>query len=339
VDDWAPRDGDTFLTSEGFVFYVFGYEHPPRRVFSFLKYIPRGVSSLFPVRYLKKSWKLGDVELLRAERLYTAQNYKRLMETLRKRFPKYVYFCPFRMKEVISVPLSSIEKVFVPKECLERLVWSKKKDGLQRLALELVSFLSEQSGVEFEDFGIHGSIALNMHTPKSDIDFVVYGSESFRRVEKTIDKLVADGELSRVFTNRIDRVRRHRGRYKGKIFVYNAVRKMGEIHVRYGEYSYEPVRPVAFECTVVNDEEAMFRPAIYKILDYHPSDEASELPKEKKPVEVVSMIGCYRNVARRGGRIRVSGTLEKVENVETGRVHHQVVVGTGEREEEYIWPL
>lgn len=336
---WTPRDGDAFTTKEGFVFYVFGYEHPADRVFSFLKYIPSSLSSLFPIRYLKRSWKLGDATLLRAEKLYTAQNYRRLTETLRKHFPEYVYFCPFRMKEVISAPLSSIDKVFVPRECLERLALNKRRDSLQRLALELISLLSEQSGVEFEDFGVHGSVALGMHTSKSDVDFVVYGSENFRRVERTVDRLAAEGELSRVFTNRIDRVRRHRGRYKGKIFVYNAVRKMREIRTRHGEYSYEPVKPVAFRCTVADDREAMFRPAIYKIVGYHPLNKDSELPREMVPSEIVSMIGCYRNVAHRGERIEISGALERVEHVETGRAHHQVVVGTGEREEEYIRSL
>jgi predicted nucleotidyltransferase len=83
----------------------------------------------------------------------------------------------------------------------------------------------------------------------------------------------------------------------------------------------------------------MFRPAIYKIADYEPANEASVLDEEKIPDLVVSMIGCYRNVARRGGRIRVSGTLERVENLETGQIFHQVVVGTGASEEEHIWPL
>ena len=40
MENWKPRDGDTFVTKEGFIFYVFGYEHPPNRVFAFLKYIP-----------------------------------------------------------------------------------------------------------------------------------------------------------------------------------------------------------------------------------------------------------------------------------------------------------
>ena len=38
--DWIPRDGETLLTREGYIFYVFGYKHPENRVFAFLKYIP-----------------------------------------------------------------------------------------------------------------------------------------------------------------------------------------------------------------------------------------------------------------------------------------------------------
>jgi predicted nucleotidyltransferase len=83
----------------------------------------------------------------------------------------------------------------------------------------------------------------------------------------------------------------------------------------------------------------MFRPAIYKIEDYKPDDSASVLSKDKVPEFVVSMIGCYRNVAKTGNKIKVSGMLEKVENVKTGEVFHQVVVGTGTNEEEYVWPL
>jgi predicted nucleotidyltransferase len=51
------------------------------------------------------------------------------------------------------------------------------------------------------------------------------------------------------------------------------------------------------------------------------------------------MIGCYRNVAKRGSKIEVSGMLERVENVKTGEIFHQVVVGTGINEDEYIWSL
>ncbi|KPV65301.1 MAG: hypothetical protein AOA65_0336 [Candidatus Bathyarchaeota archaeon BA1] len=49
IQQWAPADGDTFVTKEGFIFNVFGYEHPKNRVFAFLKYIPSNFKTLFQI--------------------------------------------------------------------------------------------------------------------------------------------------------------------------------------------------------------------------------------------------------------------------------------------------
>ena len=338
-EKWVPADGDTFATKEGFIFNVFGYEHPERRVFAFLKYIPSIFKTLFQVDFLERTWKYGQIQLFRAEKLYTAQNYQSFIETFRNRFPEYVYFCPFRGKEVISAPLSSVQKVYVPKDCLNFLTKLECPDALQKMTLDFVYLLSKESDIAMADLGVHGSVALGIHAPESDIDIVVYGSQNFRKLEKTIEKLVEARTLSYVFNNRLDAARRFKGRYLDKIFMFNAIRKPEEIRSKYGLVKYTPIAPITFQCSVKDDSEAMFRPAIYKIEDFKPANSASRLPKERIPELVVSMIGCYRNVARQGCRIKVSGTLERVENVDKGNVFHQVVIGTGTSEEEYIWPL
>ena len=332
-------DGDTFATREGFIFNVFGYEHPPDRVFAFLKYIPAGLKSLFHIEFLERTWRYGKLPLLRAEKLYTARNYHTFVETFNKEYPSYVYCCPFRQKEVISAPLSTVKRVYVPRECLQLLTTPKRKDALQKMTLEFVSLLSNETGIPLSDLGVHGSVALNMHTEKSDIDIVVYGANNFRRLEAAVDRLVKKGELSYLFNNRLDAARRFKGRYRGKVFMYNAIRKPEEVNSRYGEFSYTPIAAVKFHCMVEDDGEAMFRPATYGIQDYEPADSSSRLPDDKIPKFVVSMIGCYRNVARKGDEIRVSGMLERVRKVKTGEAFYQVVVGTGTSEEEHIWPL
>ena len=121
--------------------------------------------------------------------------------------------------------------------------------------------------------------------------------------------------------------------------MYNAIRKPEEIRSKYGTLKYSPLAPVSFDCKIKDDNEAMFRPAMYKIEDYRLADEASALTEGRIPELVVSMIGCYRNVGRNGDTIRVAGMLERVENLETGKVFHQAVVGTGVNEEERICPL
>ena len=337
--EWVPADGDTFVTKDGFIFNTFGYEHPADRVFAFLKYIPAKFKEFFNVQMLERTWKYGDIQLFRAEKLYTAQNYTTFIAAFRKNFPDYVYYCYLRHKELITAPLNLIDRVFVPKDRLAALRQVKKPDSLQKLALDLVNMLSEESGVGLDDFGIHGSIALDMHAPESDIDFVVYGSENFRIVEETILRLVNAGKLSYIVSNRLDAARKFQGRYKGKIFMYNATRKPEEIKTWYGMARFSSIDPVRFQCTVSDDTEAMFRPATYKVTSYKPLDAASELPLDKIPDRVVSNIGCYRNIARQGSEIKVAGQLERIEEIKTGDVHYQVVVGTATSEEEYIWPV
>jgi predicted nucleotidyltransferase len=288
---------------------------------------------------LARTWKYGETKLFRAEKLYTAQNYKSFIATFRQNFPDYIYYCYLRNKELITAPLNLIKRIYVPKDCLTALAKLKQPDTLQKMALDLIRLVSEASGVGTADFGVHGSIALNMHAPESDIDFVVYGSENFRKVEQAIARLVNAGALSYIISNRLDAARKFQGRYNKKIFMFNATRKPEEVKTKYGTHRFSSLAPVRFQCTVSDDAETMFRPATYKIANYKPLDAASELPTDKIPNSVVSNIGCYRNVARQGSPIKVAGTLERVESIKTGEVSYHVVVGTATSEEEYIWPL
>ena len=288
---------------------------------------------------LERTWKYGETQLFRAEKLYTAQNYQSFIATFRRNFLDYIYYCYLRHKELISAPLSSIERVYVPKDCLTALTKLEHPDMLQKMALDLIRLLSKESGVGMEDFGIHGSIALNMHAPESDIDFVVYGSQNFRKVEATIARFVNAGVLSYIFSNRLDAARRFQGRYLNKTYMFNATRKPEEVKSKYGMFRFSSIDPVRFQCTVSDDSETMFRPATYKIGNYKHLDSASELPPDKIPDRVISNIGCYRNIARQSSEIKVSGKLERVEEIRTGDVFYQVVVGTATSEEEYIWPL
>lgn len=332
-------DGDTFVTVDGFIMNTFGYEHPEDRVFAFLKYIPAKYRELFNVEMLERTWKLGDNQLFRAEKLYTAKNYQTFIEAFRKNFPDYLFFDEYRNKELITAPLDGIRQVFVPRD---RLVWLQnlpKRDKLQQMALDIINLISKESTVPLSNLGLHGSIALQMHSQESDIDFVVYGTDNFRLVEEAIANLVNQEKLSYIAGNRIEAARKFQGRYQGKIFMYNATKQFDQVNEKYGAYRYVPLDPVRFQATVCDDTETMYRPSTYKISNYRPLDDQSELDLDKLPLQVVSNIGLYRNVARNGSDIKVSGKLERVESTTSNKVFYQVVVGTATSEEEYIWPV
>ncbi|MDR1992810.1 MAG: hypothetical protein LBQ98_04830 [Nitrososphaerota archaeon] len=340
---WSPADGDTFVTKDGFIMNTFGYEHPANRVFAFLKYIPAKYKDLFNVEMLQRTWKFGSTpltsQLFRAEKLYTAKNYQTFLEAFRKNFSSYLFFDQTRNKELITAPLDRIEQVFVPKDQLVWLQTLKTPDSLQTHALKLIDLIHNKSGISYTDLGIHGSIALNMHAPESDIDFVVYGTENFRQVEQTIQQLVNQGTLSYIAGNRIEAARRFVGKHEGKIWMYNATKKPNENKPNYGDYTYTALSPVRFSATVCDDTQTMYRPAVYKITQYKPQDAASEIDLNKIPLQVLSNIGCYRNIARTGQQIKVAGMLEKVQAIHDDTVFYQVVVGTASSEEEYLWPI
>ena len=247
---WVPMDGDTFVTKDGFILNTFGYEHPDDRVFAFLKYIPAKFKELFNVEMLERTWKFGGNQLFRAEKLYTAKNYQTFIEAFRKNFPDYLYYCPFRNKELITAPFDRIEQVFVPKD---RLVWLQnqpKRDKLQQMALDIINLISKESSVPLSDFGLHGSIALKMHSPESDIDFVVYGTENFRLVEEAIARLVNTGKLSYIVGNRIEAARKFQGRYQGKIFMYNATKNPSKSRKNMAPTATFRLTPCRFQATV-----------------------------------------------------------------------------------------
>jgi len=215
----------------------------------------------------------------------------------------------------------------------------KKRNRLQDSAFKLIKLLSDTSKVPFEDFGVHGSIALGMETDQSDIDLVVYGARNFRKLEVAVKKLTDEGALYYASNNRLDVEKRHHGHFGGKPFVYTAVRKTDEIAVKYGDYKYSPITPVKLHCRVIDDREAMFRPAVYEVSNCEPLNPTSQLENNQTPSTVVSMIAAYRNIARKDDYIEASGVLEQIEHLQTGRTCFQVVVGSGTSEDEYIWPV
>lgn len=232
----------------------------------------------------------------------------------------------------------SIKQVYIPSQRLKSLLNEKSPNRLRKLAEEIVTILSNASNVSIEDFGVHGSIALSAETTQSDIDLTVYGAQNFRRVEAAMRKLSQEGTLAYTLKDKLDKIRNQHGRFKGKRFIYNAVRKVEEIRTQYGDIQYSAIAPVRFRCTVINDDEAMFRPAVYEISSYAPLTEQSRLESYSQPCFVTSMIGAYRNTARKGDLIEVSGVLERVQDLKAGKDTFQVVVGSGTSDDEYILP-
>ncbi|MHA1238100.1 MAG: hypothetical protein ACTSSJ_02420 [Candidatus Odinarchaeia archaeon] len=326
------RDGDAILTKHGFIFYIFGYEHPQHRFIAFLKYVPEVLKEKFKLEWSKEKWRFGNKIMIRPKQLYSPKNYLSIINTLKGISPLYVWKNKQLNKELITVDIELIKKVYIPKDRLKLLLENNKRDKLQENAISLIKILSENTHLPIEKFGIHGSLALNMHKPGSDIDVSVYGGLNFIKVKHTLRTLEDQGVITIHRENTLEKLKENSGTFSGSRFVINAVRDDSEIPTI--KATYTPIKQVHFTCTVKDEKESFFRPAIYKICEYEPLNKASDI--EEYPTRVVAMISTYRGIAKSGEVIKVKGMLEKVKIGSSE--FYQVVVGSN-NEREYLWPI
>jgi predicted nucleotidyltransferase len=324
------RDGDAVATIHGLIFYVFGYEHPPDRYHGFLKYVPEGLADRFDLDWLPFTWNRGGTTLVRPTEIYDPETYPKLIESFRSALPEYIYHDPDLNRPMITVPRALIEEAYVPSERLRLLAGRGPRDPLEEKALELLTLISEISGVPMEDLGVHGSISLGTHLEGSDIDLSVYGARNYSDAKGALLTLEAQGRFTLKRDDRIDAKRLNRGLYGGIDVVVNATRKRSEItkHSR----TYTPLGPAEIEAKCTSTGEAPFRPATYGIEDALPLSPGH--PRAPEATEIVSMIGMYRDIAEPGETLRARGILEEVASPTRGR-WIRLVAGSG-RPGEYI---
>ena len=326
------RDGDAVVTSHGFIFYIFGYDHPDEGYNAFLKYVPKEHADLFDLDWLDVRWQYRGTVLLRPRDLYSPEGYPKLIESFHRAFPDYLRLSQQLDRWMITVPRRLIEEAYIPSRQLMRLMRRGARDRLEAEALKLIRLLTETSCVSSCFFGVHGSIGLGMHHEGSDIDISVYGAAHFRQVKQALMELEAEGVLTLKRESRFDGKRLNRGIFKGVDFIVNATRRFSEIKRR--RQVYHPLGVIEMMCRCKSTEEDVFRPAIYEV------EECTSIRGHDHSVgeisEVISMVGLYRDVVWSGESMKVRGMLEEeVEGVGPGRL--RVVVGSASPGEYIDW--
>ena len=345
------RDKDFIETLEGLLMCVIGNVHPKDRVITYLKYLP-SMSADTPWRRERKGY-------LRILPHYGVLGYLSVIDFLKRNYPHYVIYDEVLNLELIETPRNYIKKHYKPEERLLDII-KEPKDELELLVKELVQELSSLADVDVNNFGITGSILLNIHNPEiSDIDLVIYGHENvlkakqilerelergseFRRIPESVLKYLIENakkvvpSLSRNEIERIYKSTIWRGMYRGKIFTIHPVKLENEVQESYGDKLYRGVGEVLIKAKIIDDSESIYLPSIYKVSDVKfLQGESSNVNIE----EIVSYEGFYRGIARKNDYVYVYGKLERVIDKKRDYEYYRVVIGSMElRGRDYIRP-
>lgn len=325
-----PMEGDYLETFEGLIFAVKGFLHPPGFAVAFPKYYEvSGGGRIRGGREYGKVKSLGEAYSL-----------------LERRFPQYLRVDPVFGEAMPEVPRGSVIQYFSPRSFLEELQVRRRMGCLDRVeeeCLEMVSLLSEASGIPMEAFGISGSTMLGLHQPDSDIDLIVYGRREGEKVYDALGRLLReeeapikpyqdeglrrlwrarlnDTELPYEVFKRLEGRKRLEGYFKGREYFIRLLNPPGE---EYGEARFRGVGWVEVEAYVDRGSQPSFTPCLYKLRNV----EVLRGKPPEAPTEAYSLRGRFCEAALEGEKVRVSGKLEEV--WKHGCRYFRIVLGGG----------
>lgn len=308
------REGD-IVEAGGAFFDVKGLVHPPGKVVAFIRFLPdqRGDREKGGITY-RKIFRFSERYLL-----------------LKEKFPQYLAFDPVFDEHLCEIQVEDIKHHYEPVDRLHELRSRDKLDEVEKLAASFIELLKGSAGVRWGSLGISGSILIKLHTPTSDIDPIVYGSENCRKVHSALRALLGSEEssirpydlegLRNLFDFRSkdtivpfeDFVRTEsrkvlQGKFLGRDYFVRCVKDWDEIKKEYGANRYISRGYAKIKAKIADDSEAIFTPCRYKIENVRVLGGVHIEPIE----EVVSFRGRFCEQAKNGKRIIAQGKVEQV---------------------------
>jgi predicted nucleotidyltransferase len=187
---------------------------------------------------------------------------------------------------------------------------------------------------------------VGLHTPRSDIDIVAYGSMNSNRTHSALRQMLEDGhELVKPYTKRDlktlfefrsrdteigfeDFLRTEprkvmQGKFMGTDYFVRFVKGWDEIGERYGDVQYKNVGDARVEATVVDDSESTFTPCTYKVENVR----TLEGSPVKGIEELTSFRGRFCEQARKGETVVAKGKVELVIDRKENDEHFRLLAG------------
>jgi predicted nucleotidyltransferase len=324
------REGDLVENTKGVVFDVKGLIHPPDKIVAFPRFIPDASGNR-----KRRNTAYGKI--------YSLSERFRFLE---QRFPHYLVHDPVFDETLCEIPVDEVKKHYEPVERLQELRNSRSLDPLETWALQLTGLLKETAEVPWDAIGISGSILAGLHTARSDIDPIVYGSQNCRKVYATLGELMKDEsgpfkpysreELKALFdfrskdttTSFEDFVRTEsrkimQGKFMGIDYFVRFVKNWNEIDESYGDIHYKNVGHARIEATVVDDSESVFTPCVYRMSNVWVLDG----PNVEHVEEIASFRGRFCEQAKEGEDVIAQGKVERITDRRRNHEHFRLLLG------------
>ncbi|MHA2087810.1 MAG: nucleotidyltransferase domain-containing protein, partial [Promethearchaeota archaeon] len=164
-------EGDYIETKKtNLIFDVKGLLHPNDRKICFLRFYPHpeGDRIRNGIKY-KKVYNLDERYSL-----------------LNNNFPKYLFFSKELDIKTQGVYINDIKEIYTPRDCLQEISETRNLSNLEKRSINLCELFINKGNISIDSIGITGSVMVGLNKEDSDIDIIIYGTETSLKFQKIL---------------------------------------------------------------------------------------------------------------------------------------------------------
>lgn len=314
-------EGDYIETKEDNLFFdVKGVLHPNNYKICFLRFFPHidGERAKNNIHF-KKVYNLSERYAI-----------------LREKYPKYLHFSNQIDLEVQGVKTEDIAKIYTPRGFYRELKEENKLTGIKKYSTELCDLFITEGNLIENLIGITGSTMIGLNFDNSDIDIIIYGTESSLRFQEKLAEIFKRSNKLRKYNIeeykshynwrvggsgisfedflKIEKRKQHQGKF-GKIdFFIRYIKSPEDWNGNFYDYKYKNYGRIKLKADIIDSKDAIFTPCTYKINPHKVLDSTvkSKKIKMKEINEINSFRGRFCEQVKEGEKVFVEGKLEKV---------------------------
>ena len=314
-------EGDYIETKNtNLIFDVKGLLHPNDRKICFLRFYPHPEGDRIKngIKY-KKVYDLDE--------RYTL---------LSKSYPKYLFYSKELDMKIQGVYNNDIEKISTPRDCLKELFEKKNLSNVEKYSKNLCELLINKGNISRDSVGITGSVMVGLNKEDSDIDILIYGTETSLKFQEKLTDLFSESNQIRMYNQeeykvhykwrvggsdisfkefiRSEERKIHQGKFNENHFFIRYIKSPNDWKGNFYDYQYKNYGRIKAKVLVTDSKDSIFTPCSYKIKALIILDNRSTLKEIN--LKTISEINSFRarfcEHAKEGETVLVEGKLEKV---------------------------
>ncbi|UCC20311.1 MAG: hypothetical protein JSV62_03215 [Promethearchaeota archaeon] len=327
-------EGDYIETKSNNLFFdVKGLLHPNDYFICFLRFFPQsdGDRTKNGLNF-KKVYKLNE--------RYTI---------LRSKYPKYLFYSKELDLEVQGVKKKGVKKIYTPRAFYRKLKGRNQLTNSEKRSIDLCRLLISESNLSENSIGITGSMMVGLNTDHSDIDLIIYGTETSLKFQDKIAEIFEKSMKCRKYNLnefrthyewraggsniqfedflKIEQRKQHQGKFMNHDFFIRYIKSPNDWGGNFYDYQFKNIGRIKLKAEVLDSKDSIFTPCSYKINPLKILDSSFELKNItiRDINEVYSYRGRFCEQTKDGEAIFVEGKLERV-NYKNQFKHYRILL-------------